>query len=79
MNVHTHNHERAYTQNRTHTYTCTRAYYAHAQKNKYMASPPLCSERNGMATPHIAQDTYDIHGDATWLEGSIFGDADAVL
>ena len=53
--------------------------YAHAQKNKYMASPPLCSERNGMATPHIAQDTYDIHGDASWLEGGIFGDADAVL
>ena len=24
-------------------------------------------------------DTYDLHGDATWLEGSIFGDADAVL
>ena len=33
-------------------------YYAHARKNKYTASPPLCSERNGMATPHIAQDTY---------------------
>ena len=66
MNVHAH--KTAHT--RTH---------AHALKNKYMASPPLCSERNGMATPHIAQDTYDIHGDASWLEGGIFGDADAVL
>ena len=66
MNVHTH--KTAHT--RTH---------AHALKTKYMASPPLCSERNGMATPHIAQDTYDIHGDATWLEGIIFGAADAVL
>ena len=66
MNVHTH--KTAHT--RTH---------AHALKTKYMASPPLCSERNGMATPYIAQDTHDIHGDASWLEGSISGDADAVL
>ena len=68
MNVHTH-------KNRTHTYTCTRP----KKQNKYMASPPLCSERNGMATPYIAQDTDDIHGDASWLVGSISGDADAVL
>ena len=51
----------------THTRTCihtktahTRT-HAHALKTKYMASPPLCSERNGMTTPYIAPDTHDIH------------------
>ena len=39
----------------------------------------LTAHTTRMATPHITQDTYDIHGGTTWLEGSTFGDADAVL
>ena len=60
MNVHTH--KTAHT--RTH---------AHALKNKYMASPPLCSD--GSRDVHGGAGT----GDATWLEGGTFGDADVVL